>query len=172
MLLWGQYDERGEGFSLSGLPAGSFSDEVRVQRTAEGVRFELGSDKEVTLSFWPFDEGRGMWQTEGYSRLQPDALVQRLELRNATTHLIFLDNIERGADLIAGWQLEQLDEEAISLSLNGERMRLELNTPVPLSQGWCATLLGVFLPPEPSQEYADEVTEPRADLLMASCQPD
>lgn len=173
VLLWGQSGERGEGFVLSGLPAGSFSGEVRVQRTAEGVSLSSSEyKKEVTLSFWPLTEGRGMWHISGYSRPRPDGIVQRLELRNAQTHLIFLDNVERGADLVAGWTLERLDEEAVYLSANGERVRLERNTPTPLSSNWCATLLGVFLPPEPSQTYAEEVTEAKADLLIAPCQLD
>ncbi len=173
VFLWGQSSERGEGFLLSGLPAGSFSGEVRVQRTADGVRFlSPNEDKEVTLSFWPFQTGRGLWHISGYSRLQPDGVVQRLELRNAQAHLIFLDNVEHGADLVAGWTLERLDSEEIRLSLNKERVRLELNTSAPLDQTWCATLLGVFLSPEPSQDYANEVTEVKADLLIASCQLD
>ena len=172
LLAWMQGDERGEGLVISGLPLGSFADEVQVQPAAKGASFELPTEAgsvTVTLSFWPSDLGSGTWRASGTSRLRPDGLVQRLELHRVQADLIFLDNVERGAEFVEDWQLERIDEDGVQVSLAGKRRKLELEGSLPLGENWCATLLGLSLPPETSQEYANEVTEPKADLLLATC---
>ena len=167
-----QAEQRGEGLTLAGLPLGSFTGEVHVQRTDKEVRFELRTSQEqriVTLSFWPDSAPKeGTWQARGSSRFAPDGVTQRLELRRAATRLIFLDNVKRGVDLVAGWRLERLEPD-VQLSLDEREKRLELKTAIPLGENWCATLLGVSLPPPPSQGVASEVTEASADLLLMTC---
>ena len=172
LLAWMQGDERGEGLVISGLPLGSFADEVQVQPAAKGASFELPTEAgsvTVTLSFWLPDSASGTWRASGTSRLRPDGLVQRLELHRVQTDLIFLDDVGRGAELVEGWQLGRIGEEGVQVSSAGKSRRLELEGSLPLGENWCATLLGLSLPPEPSQAYANEVTEPKADLLLATC---
>ena len=175
ILLGIQVEQRGEGLTLAGLPLGSFTGEGHVQRLDEKVNLELRTSQErrpVTLSFWPDSVAlEGTWQAHGSSRFAPDGVTQRLELRRAATQLIFLDNVKRGVDLVAGWRLERLEPD-VQLSLDEREKRLELKTAIPLGENWCATLLGVSLPPPPSQGVASEVTEASADLLVATCDAD
>ena len=169
-----QGEQRGEGLVISGLPLGTFAGEAWLRESSEEeVTLELRTERgrrTVSLSFW-FDEAAvgKRWRARGSSHLMPDGLTQRLELRHTGTHLIFLDNAPRGADLVAEWRIERIRAEEVQLSLEDEVKRLEFGTTLSLSEGWCATLLGVSLPGAPSQEYADEVTKPKADLFIATC---
>ncbi len=173
-----QGEQRGEGLVISGLPLGEFAGEAWKEHSEEEVTLELRTERgkrTVSLSFWPDEvelsevEPGKRWRARGSSHLMPDGLTQRLELRHADTHLIFLDNAPRGADLVAEWRIERIRAEEVQLSLEDEVKRLEFGTTLFLSEEWCATLLGVSLPGAPSQEYADEITEPKADLFIATC---
>lgn len=172
LLFGAQAEQRGEGLTLAGLPLGSFSGDGLLRHTDEEVRLELRTSQEqrtVTLSFWPATVPvKGTWQARGASRFAPDGATQRLELRQAEIRLVFLDNVKRGADLVEGWRLERLEPD-VQLSLDGREKGLELDTPISLSENWCATLLGVSLPHPPPQGVAGEVTEASADLLIATC---
>ena len=97
ILLGTQAEQRGEGLTLAGLPLGAFSGEGHLERAGKAVRLELRTaqgQRSVTLSFWAnsVDLG-GMWRVRGSGNLAPDGLTQRLELRRAQAHLIFLDNV-------------------------------------------------------------------------------
>ena len=170
LLLALQSEPRGEGLVISGLPLGAFAGEARVEKAGEEVVLELHTERgerAVSLSFWSDEVTVGeRWRARGSSRFSPEGLTQRLELVRGDARLVFLDNAERGADLVAGWQLGRIEAKEVYLSSEGEVKRLRLGATLSLNERWFVTLLGVSLPDAPSQAYADEVTEPKADLLV------